>query len=106
MARGSVKRVNGWLVAAGIVLAVAAAVYFVRDAIALATIGTGHAAKQTCSCLFVSGRSMDSCRTDYPPDTAKRFSWRVEGRTVKVSLYHLVSSTAVYEEGFGCHVAH
>ena len=33
----------------------------------LAFIGAGYAAEQTCSCLFVSHRTLESCRTDLEP---------------------------------------
>ncbi len=31
-------------------------------------VGTGYAAKQLCSCIFVAGRSLDSCRADLLPE--------------------------------------
>ena len=71
---------------AAAVLIVAGAAYLVRDQIALARIGTGFAAKQTCSCLYVSRRSLPSCMTDFDSATAQWFTWHVDdGRSVTVS---------------------
>ena len=50
---------------------VGVALFFGRDTWATAKIGTVYVAKQTCSCLFVAGRPMDSCRTDYDPAAIK-----------------------------------
>lgn len=93
-----------WIVGAAVVVALAAAAWFGRDAVAFAQIGTTYAAKQTCSCLFVSGRSMDSCKTDYPADAVKQFTWKVEGNDVTVSAAGgLFSAKATFDDGYGCH---
>lgn len=91
---------------AAAVLIVAGAAYLVRDQIALARIGTGFAAKQTCSCLYVSRRSLPSCMTDFDSATAQWFTWHVDdGRSVTVSaLLGLFSATSIFDDGFGCHV--
>src|SRR5258708_79142 len=61
-----------WLVAIAVIAIIAA--YFARGQIALAEIGTGFAAKETCSCLFVSRRQLDSCKRDYDPVQARLLS--------------------------------
>ena len=96
-----------WRIALGAgVLIAGGASYLGRDQVALANIGTGYAAKQTCSCLHVSRRVLASCRTDYDPATARWFTWHVNERSVTVSaLFGLMSATAVFEDPFGCHVA-
>jgi hypothetical protein len=33
----------------------------------LALVGAGYVAKQMCSCIFVGGRSFESCRPDMLP---------------------------------------
>ena len=99
--------VRKWqLIVAGVMVLIAVGVYVGREQVALARIGTAFAAKQTCSCLFVSGRSLNSCRRDYNPDVARWFTWRVGERSVTVSVLGIFSSTSVFESGFGCHVAH
>jgi hypothetical protein len=96
-----------WLIIAGVGVAVAAgaAFYLAREVIPLARIATAYGAMQTCSCLFVSERSFDSCQTDFNPDDTRWLSWRVEERAVAVSLVGVISSRARFDEGFGCHVA-
>jgi hypothetical protein len=87
-------------------LIIGGTVYFARDQVALAHIGTGYAAKQTCSCLYVSRRPLPSCLTDFDPATARWFTWHVGERSVTVSaLLGFFSSTSVFDDGFGCHVA-
>ena len=54
-----------------LVVLVGAAMFFGRDTWTTAKLGTVYVAKQTCSCLFVAGRPMDSCRTDYDPAAIK-----------------------------------
>ena len=70
-----------------------------------ARIGTAYVAKLTCSCLFVSHRPMQSCAMDYDMPEARLLASEVSSRSVTVStLGHLVSTRAVFEQGFGCHV--
>ena len=92
--------------AAVLVALVAIALYAGRDTWATAKIGTVYVAKQTCSCLFVAGRPMESCRTDYDPEAIKPLTVETTDRSVKVSaLAGLVSAQADFEPGFGCHPA-
>ncbi len=70
---------------------------------------TGYAAKQTCSCLYVSKRTLDSCKGDYDiglnPEIARSFSWSVTPTTVTVTFGDgVVSRTARFDDGFGCHL--
>ena len=39
----------------------------ISDGLTYVNIAAGYTAQQTCSCLHVSGRTLDSCRADYPP---------------------------------------
>ncbi len=65
-------RGKGLLIGAGVLVAIVAVALFAgRDTWATAKIGTVYVAKQTCSCLFVAGRPMESCRTDYDPEAIK-----------------------------------
>lgn len=98
---------KGLLIGAGVaVVIVAGALYFSRDTWATAKIGTVYVAKQTCSCLFVAGRPMDSCRTDYDLAALKPLTVETTDKSVKVSaLAGLVSARSEFEPGFGCHPA-
>jgi hypothetical protein len=68
----------------------------------LARIGAGYAAEQTCACLFVGGRSLDSCRTDLDPLAQKIVSLRPGSDEVTASSLGLARATAHYEKNFGC----
>ena len=90
-----------------VVVIVGGALFFGRDTWATAKLGTVYVAKQTCSCLFVAGRSMDSCRTDYDPAAIKPLTVEKLEHGVKVSaLAGRVSARAEFEQGFGCHPAY
>ncbi|HEX4456574.1 MAG TPA: hypothetical protein VIA18_01310 [Polyangia bacterium] len=67
----------------------------------LAVVGAGYAAEQTCACMFVSGRTLDSCRGDLEP-MARRIVG-IEPSDGAVRTHTLLSSaTARFEAGFGC----
>lgn len=86
------------------VVVIGAAVWSGRGLYAEARIGTTYVAKQTCSCLFIAHRSMDSCKTDYAPKDVEPLSWETGADSVKVSaLGGVISAKSVYEDGFGCH---
>jgi hypothetical protein len=100
-------RGKGLLIGGVVVVAiVGGALWAGRDTWAAAHMGATYVAKQTCSCLFVAGRPMDSCRTDYEPDAIKPLTIEAGSSEVKVSaLAGLVSARAEFEQGFGCHPA-
>ncbi len=76
-----------------------------RGQVAYAGIATGYAAKQTCSCLHVSGRTLDSCLADFPEDARNNITIAQGGDTVHASvLFGAISSEATYEEEFGCRI--
>src|SRR5438477_13056657 len=68
----------------------------------LTFIGTGYAAEQTCACLYIAGRSLESCLTDLDP-LARKFIGVHPGKDeVTATALGFVSATAQYEKGFGC----
>jgi hypothetical protein len=67
----------------------------------MAIIGAGYAAQQTCSCLFVSGRPLESCRGDLEK-LAQRIVTLTPGTNEVRASSMLSSATARYEPGFGC----
>jgi hypothetical protein len=93
-----------WLIAGGVgVAALGAAFWFGREPFLLATYGTAYAAKQTCSCLHLSARALESCKGDYPPEVSGLFAWKVKDNAVTVTaLGGVFSATATHEDGFGC----
>lgn len=83
-----------------------AAFLLLREQLDLARIGTAYVAKQTCSCLYVGGRTPDSCASDYDPDIYRLFSVRIETETatqaVSTQAFSIFRARAVFEPGFGC----
>jgi hypothetical protein len=89
------------IVWAAVVLLVAALGVGAQQFRKLAIIGSGYAAEQTCACLFVSGRSLDSCRHDL--DVAAQRMVKLEPGEQQVhARTPLASATARYQPGFGC----
>ena len=68
----------------------------------LLNIGTGYAAQQTCACLFVSGRTLESCLGDLEPLARKLISIHPGADEVTASGFVLETAIARYEKGFGC----
>ena len=95
-----------WLVIALVVIvAVGVGGYFgLQRPMLYGRIGTTYAAKQTCSCLFVSGRSLAACQADLPGPADNLIKLSVEGHHVQASAYGIVHASASYEEGYGCRV--
>jgi hypothetical protein len=95
-----------WILAgvlAVIVLGLAGGAWAMRDQVAYARIATGYAAKQTCSCLNVSGREMESCMADFPEDARQQMSVVQSGDSVTASvLFGAISAEAVFEPEYGC----
>ena len=82
-----------------------AGAWFAHRMVEQARIGTAYVAKLTCSCLFVSHRSMQSCGSDYDMPAAKLLTEEVGERSVAVSVPgHLITTRAVFDQGFGCHL--
>ncbi len=97
-----------WMWVGGGIAAVAALGAFawsLQDDVAYARIATHYAAKQTCSCLNVSGRTLDSCLADFPEEARGNIEVKVEDNIVRASvLFGAVGASANYEEGFGCQI--
>lgn len=95
-----------WMVIGGVALAavVASSVgWSMRDDLTYATLATGYAAKQTCSCRHVSGRDMSSCMADFPEDARSQIAVAEDGDRIRASvLFGAISAEALYEEGYGC----
>jgi hypothetical protein len=68
----------------------------------LAQIGAGYAAQQTCACIFISGRTLASCKTDLEPLAQKLVSLRVGTDEVTAHSLAIGTATARFEQGFGC----
>ncbi|MEZ5961129.1 MAG: hypothetical protein R3C30_11980 [Hyphomonadaceae bacterium] len=92
------------VLAAGILL-VGAGAWASRGQVAYAGIAAGYAAKMTCSCVHVSGRSLESCIAEFPEDARNAVTIAEDGNTVRASLlFGAISSEAIYEDEFGCRI--
>ncbi|PZO55251.1 MAG: hypothetical protein DCF16_03530 [Alphaproteobacteria bacterium] len=98
-----------WFIVGGLALAaivLSSVAWTLRDDLAYAKLATGYAAKQTCSCLHVSGRTLDSCLAEFPDDARAMLSITEDANTVRASvLFGAISAEAVYEEEYGCSLA-
>jgi hypothetical protein len=69
-------------------------------------IGPGYTAQITCGCIFVGGRTAESCAGDLDPLALKLVSVSISfsERTVTAKSLGLVRRTARYREGYGCSI--
>lgn len=99
------KRALSMLLLGGVAALLIALGFAARGPIAYAQIATSYAAKQTCSCRHISGRTSESCLNDFPADARSQLSVSEEGESVRASaLFGLFKAEAVYEDGFGCRI--
>jgi hypothetical protein len=78
-------------------------IWLVTGPVAYARIATGYAAQQTCACLHISGRTLDSCIAEFPEDARRQFEIETEGEAVRASVMGgAIKAEAHYEAGFGC----
>jgi hypothetical protein len=85
-----------------IVFFAAAAAWRIFRVSELLQTGTGYTAQQTCACLFIGGRTLESCMTDLDPLARRLISVRLGPGEVTASGFGLATATARYEKGFGC----
>jgi hypothetical protein len=68
-----------------------------------ADVGARYVAKEMCGCVFIAGRTLESCRPDVPPVMdAVRAELAKEGRGVHASVPLFAWRTAMYEPKTGC----
>lgn len=92
-------------VLAGALVVIGAGAWASQGQVAYANIATGYAAKQTCSCVHVSGRTLDSCIADFPADARNNLTIAEDGDAVRASvLFGAISAEAIYEEEYGCRI--
>ena len=75
----------------------------ISDGLTYVNIAAGYTAQQTCSCLHVSGRTLDSCRADYPPDAVRHITFDTTGDRVRIAVAGgLSKAEASYDPVYGC----
>jgi hypothetical protein len=83
-------------------LVIIALLFAARKFMPLGRLGSGYAAEVTCACVFVSGRTLDSCRGDLDPLAQKLVSIRVGSDDVRTSSMGLIRARAQYSAATGC----
>ena len=94
-----------WLKALLVLLVgAAAAAWFYREPIAgLSQAGASFGARTACSCRYVAGRDLASCKQDFEPGMEVVFlSDDVEAKAVTARVPLIASQTATFREGYGC----
>jgi hypothetical protein len=71
---------------------------YIRDR---STLGAGYVAKELCSCVFVGGRSLASCRPDIP-ETMDRVEAELGADRVRAFVPYFAERIARHEPPFGC----
>lgn len=92
----------GFVVVVAVVLILAVVAWKVFRVSELARIGVGYAAQRTCSCLFVSRRSPESCRTDLDPMARWFVPVAAGAGEVTSRIFGVARARAHYQQGFGC----
>jgi hypothetical protein len=96
------KRRRWWLIAAALLLLLYILWQF-PTWLAQAQVGAAYGARMGCSCRYVEGRGIDSCRRDAEPGMEMvRLTDVPEERAVEGSVPLLASRTARFEPGTGC----
>ncbi|ANU06693.1 hypothetical protein [Paraurantiacibacter namhicola] len=99
------KAKRTWLrVLVVLLLVVAAAAWFWRAPITgMSGAGAAYGARIACSCKYVGGRDLDSCRADLEDSMWAVFLSEDEAKQSVTARVPLVASeTATYREGQGC----
>lgn len=91
-----------------IVLAVLAVIaggiwqFALKDVVAEGRIGVAFAAKQACSCRFISERSLESCKGDFLADMSQVSFSEGENHISTSAMGGFLKSEARYTPGLGC----
>ena len=96
---------TGWRIIAGVVALLLLALFIWKwgQWQARAAVGAGYGARMTCSCRYVEGRTMDSCKGDTEPGMEiVSVSDDPADQAVTGSVPLLANRTARYKKGFGC----
>lgn len=92
-------RLATWL----LLIVVGLLIWFWKPLTGSAEAASSVAARVACSCRFVAGRDLDSCRTDFEPGMGPvMLSEDGESRSVTASYAMFASQTATYRDGEGC----
>ncbi len=99
------RRAFGWIGAALLLLMVGAGAVYLPRFHQAAAVGAGFVAKQMCSCVYVAGRSFESCRPEMMQEMARVRSEALAGGEeigVRAWVPLLAERRASFHEDFGC----
>jgi hypothetical protein len=92
-----------WILASVAAVVVVAGGYYGWRTAEAAGVGAAAMAKVLCSCVFVGGRSVESCRADDPPGSEGiPVSIDPAAKTATGTVFGIISRRARYHEGYGC----
>ncbi|RPF71345.1 hypothetical protein [Aurantiacibacter spongiae] len=106
--RAGSRRGGAWFKALLLVSAVLAGTfwYYRAPIMGLSAAGTAYGAKNACSCRFIAGRSLSSCKDDFIDGMgAIWLSQDEEAKSVTAYVPLVASNTATWREGYGCTLA-
>ncbi|MGK2911286.1 MAG: hypothetical protein ACSLE1_16010 [Sphingobium sp.] len=93
-------RFAAYALAAALVVAV---IWNWRGWTAQAQVGAAYGARMTCSCRYVEGRDMQSCKGDTEPGMwIVSISDSPESKSVTAGVPLMANRTARYRAGWGC----
>ncbi|MEO0465045.1 MAG: hypothetical protein AAF216_00770 [Pseudomonadota bacterium] len=76
--------------------------FWLKDQVDFLHIAAAFGAKQTCSCVFVAKRSLNSCLNDFTADVSA-FTFVESDAAVEASLFDgRISARAEHTPGLGC----
>ena len=99
------KRNLGWVAWALVLAMVGAGVVYLPGLRRMTAVGAGFVAKQMCSCVYVAGRSFESCRPDMLEVMAQIRSEPLDAADetgVRAWVPLLAERRATFHEDFGC----
>ena len=92
-----------WIALGVATIVVAAGSYYGWQTATAAGVGAAAMAKVVCSCVFVDGRSLASCRADDPPGfEGVPVTIDESAKTATGTLFGIISRRATYQDGYGC----
>jgi hypothetical protein len=89
------------LALAAAALGIVGAAFAYQHVRGMASVGAGYVAKELCSCVFVGGRSLESCAQDVP-ETMERVRFELRPDAVRAFVTGFALRVARHDPGFGC----
>lgn len=75
---------------------------WLKEQVGYARVATAYGAKMVCSCRYVAGREMDSCKQDFTQDVSAVTFEDGDNAVRTQVLGGVISAEARFEPGLGC----